>query len=84
MPDPAAAGAKLVTIYTEEQTKTKLIKMYTRNPAIYDFCIIENVSSNFQPAKFSTEMFIKTAAIPVPEKKISKETQICDHINSKP
>ena len=41
--------------------------MYTRKPATYDFCIIENVNSNFQPAKFSTDMLMKLAANPVPE-----------------
>lgn len=74
IPDPAAAGAKFVTIYTDEKTRTKLINTYTKNPATYDFCIIEKVNANFQPAKFSTERFMKTAANPVPEKKeVQKE-----------
>lgn len=67
IPDPAAAGANCVTIYTEEKTKTKLINTYTTKPATYDFCIIANVNANFQPAKFSTEILMKTAANPVPE-----------------
>lgn len=66
IPDPAAAGANCVMIYAEDKTKTKLINTYTINPATYDFCIIEKVNANFQPAKFSTEIFIKTAANPVP------------------
>lgn len=77
MPDPAAAGANLVTIYTEENTKPKFISMYTRKPTIYDFCIIEKVNENFQPAKFSTDRFMKTAAIAVPE---SNQKQISYHI----
>lgn len=73
IPDPAASGAKFVTIYTDEKTRTKLINTYTKNPATYDFCIIEKVNANFQPAKFSTERFMKTAANPVPEKKRSSK-----------
>lgn len=37
IPDPAAAGAKLVIINAEEKTKTKLINIYRRNPVTYDF-----------------------------------------------
>lgn len=33
IPDPAAAGAKCVTIYTEEKTKAKLNIANTKNPA---------------------------------------------------
>ena len=66
IPDPAAAGANWVTIYTEEYTKAKLNRTYTKNPAIYDFWIISNVAENFQPAKFSTAILMKTAASPVP------------------
>jgi hypothetical protein len=66
IPDPAAAGENCVMIYTEEYTKTKLIKIYTIKPATYDFWIILNVTEYFQPAKFSTEILMKTAASPVP------------------
>lgn len=79
MPDPAAAGANLVMIYTEENTKIKFISMYTRKPAKYDFCIIEKVSENFQPAKFSTDILMKTAASPVPESNQKKYTENNKH-----
>lgn len=49
--------------------------MYTRKPAKYDFCIIEKVSENFQPAKFSTDILMKTAASPVPESNQKKYTK---------
>lgn len=55
-------------IYTDEKTNAKLISTNTKNPATYDFCIIENVNEYFHPAKFSTDILMKTAAKPVPEK----------------
>lgn len=67
IPDPAAAGAKFVIIYTEDKTRAKLNKIYTRNPAKYELCIILKVKEYFHPAKFSTEILMKTAASPVPE-----------------
>lgn len=74
MPDPAAAGANCVTIYPDEKTKAKLINIYTTNPATYDFCIIEKVNEYFHPAKFSTEILMKTAANPVPERERERES----------
>lgn len=68
IPDPAAAGANFVTINTEDSTKAKLNKMYTRNPTKYELCIILKVNEYFHPAKFSTEILMKTAANPVPKR----------------
>lgn len=79
MPDPAAAGAKCVTIYTDENTRPKLIAKYTIKPATYDFWIRANVNENFQPAKFSTAILMKTAANPVPEH--SQENSLTWHDN---
>lgn len=54
-------------IYPDEKTNSKLINIYTMNPATYDFCIMLKVKEYFHPAKFSTDMLMKTAANPVPE-----------------
>lgn len=56
-------------IKTEENTKAKLIIVYTKKPAKYECFIIAKVAANFQPEKFSTARLIKTAAKPVPEVK---------------
>lgn len=66
IPEPAAAGANCVTIYTEENTRHKLIEAYTTKPARQDVCTIANVAENFHPAKFSTARLMKTAANAVP------------------
>jgi hypothetical protein len=70
IPDPAAAGAKFVTMYTDEKTRAKLKTMYTKNPTKYECCIIANVAAYFQPEKFSTARLIKIAANPVPENRM--------------
>lgn len=80
-----------MTIYTEEKTRAKLNKTYTINPAMYECCIILKVNSNFQPAKFSTDILIKTAANPVPERaghgeiipqelEVQQLLRVCDQI----
>ena len=66
IPDPAAAGAKFVTIYTEEKTRAKLKTVYTKNPKKYQCFIIANVAVYFHPEKFSTARFMNIAANPVP------------------
>jgi hypothetical protein len=66
MPDPAAAGAKFVTMYTEEKTRARLKSVYTKNPTKYECLIIANVAAYFHPEKFSTARFINIAANPVP------------------
>lgn len=55
-------------IYTEDNTMAKSNNMQTINPKKYDFCIILKVNEYFHPAKFSTEMLMKTVASPVPER----------------
>jgi hypothetical protein len=66
MPDPAAAGAKFATMYTEEKTRARLKSVYTKNPTKYECLIIANVTAYFHPEKFSTARFINIAANPVP------------------
>lgn len=66
IPDPAAAGAKFVTMYTEENTRAKLKTVYTKNPTKYECFIIANVTVYFHPEKFSTARFMNIAANPVP------------------
>lgn len=79
IPDPAAAGANCVIIYTDEYTNAKLISTKTIKPAIYDFCIIEKVNEYFHPAKFSTDILINTAAKPVPAKKEDNDSDTWPH-----
>lgn len=81
IPDPAAAGANCVTIYTEEKTKAKLNTANTKKPAKYECCIIEKVAAYFQPEKFSTARLIKTAATPVPESKHNIQANNCKMVN---
>lgn len=50
------------------------MEVYTINPATYERCIIVNVHEYFHPAKFSTEILIRTAANPVP--KLSTNQQV--------
>ena len=70
IPDPAAAGANCVTMYTEEKTGARLRSMYTKNPTKYECCIIAKVKVNFHPEKFSTAKFMNIAANPVPENRM--------------
>lgn len=70
IPDPAAAGANCVTMYTEEKTRARLRSMYTKNPTKYECCIIAKVKVNFHPEKFSTAKFMNIAANPVPENRM--------------
>jgi hypothetical protein len=54
-------------MYTEEKTRARLRRMYTKNPTKYECCIILKVRVNFHPEKFSTAKFMNIAANPVPE-----------------
>lgn len=77
IPDPAAAGEKFVTMYTEEKTRAKLKTVYTKNPTKYECFIIANVAVYFHPEKFSTARFMNIAANPVPtDQKMISDTKI--------